>query len=261
MVEEKLENVDGRKYSPSPSQLYYSSVPSHHHPSHPPPAAPTGSVQAAKQSPLHYPKMPGTVAANHHHQHHHQQHQPSPTSPMSAFAMHSNRIAGPKVPQTSASQQSTLLRGKEPLPHEMHSGGGTASRKGGASSAQPQPQTNSIGYRMANMSAGDTLSKQMQHHQQQQQQLQHQRQHGHVPVLPPQRSSQQRLLDIGALAPPPPPPNAAALQQHHPQSAASTQLSLMKDCDIEKFAQDNLNLHSKGIFRKKVSELRPGFST
>lgn len=27
----------------------------------------------------------------------------------------------------------------------------------------------------------------------------------------------------------------------------------MKECDIEKFAQDNLNLHSKGIFRKKSS--------
>lgn len=27
----------------------------------------------------------------------------------------------------------------------------------------------------------------------------------------------------------------------------------MKECDIEKFAADNLNLHSKGIFRKKAS--------
>ncbi|XP_055676633.1 uncharacterized protein LOC129785959 isoform X3 [Lutzomyia longipalpis] len=31
------------------------------------------------------------------------------------------------------------------------------------------------------------------------------------------------------------------------------QLAIMKECDIEKFAQDNLNLHSKGIFRKKSS--------
>lgn len=30
------------------------------------------------------------------------------------------------------------------------------------------------------------------------------------------------------------------------------EMALMKECDIEKFAQDNLNLHSKGIFRKKV---------
>lgn len=29
--------------------------------------------------------------------------------------------------------------------------------------------------------------------------------------------------------------------------------TIMKECDIEKFAQDNLNLHSKGIFRKKSS--------
>lgn len=29
--------------------------------------------------------------------------------------------------------------------------------------------------------------------------------------------------------------------------------SIMKECNIEKFAQDNLNLHSKGIFRKKSS--------
>lgn len=30
-------------------------------------------------------------------------------------------------------------------------------------------------------------------------------------------------------------------------------LAIMKETDIEKFAQDNLNLHSKGIFRKKSS--------
>lgn len=30
------------------------------------------------------------------------------------------------------------------------------------------------------------------------------------------------------------------------------EMALIKECDIEKFAQDNLNLHSKGIFRKKV---------
>jgi len=30
-------------------------------------------------------------------------------------------------------------------------------------------------------------------------------------------------------------------------------LACMKECDIEKFAADNLNLHSKGIFRKKAS--------
>lgn len=30
-------------------------------------------------------------------------------------------------------------------------------------------------------------------------------------------------------------------------------LPIMKECNIEKFAQDNLNLHSKGLFRKKSS--------
>lgn len=61
--------------------------------------------------------------------------------------------------------------------------------------------------------------------------------------------------------------NQQKLAQHHQsQSLQSTpkipligihgappQLAIMKECDIEKFAQDNLNLHSKGIFRKKSS--------
>ncbi|XP_063706772.1 rho GTPase-activating protein 39 [Culicoides brevitarsis] len=38
---------------------------------------------------------------------------------------------------------------------------------------------------------------------------------------------------------------------HSPEKIA--EMALMKECDIEKFAQDNLNLHSKGIFRKKSS--------
>lgn len=37
------------------------------------------------------------------------------------------------------------------------------------------------------------------------------------------------------------------------QSKLPPQLPLMKETNIEKFAQDNLNLHSKGIFRKKSS--------
>lgn len=40
------------------------------------------------------------------------------------------------------------------------------------------------------------------------------------------------------------------LSIHSPEKIA--EMALMKECDIEKFAQDNLNLHSKGIFRKKV---------
>ncbi|XP_031618570.1 uncharacterized protein LOC116337810 isoform X4 [Contarinia nasturtii] len=37
------------------------------------------------------------------------------------------------------------------------------------------------------------------------------------------------------------------------QSKLPPTLPIMKECNIEKFAQDNLNLHSKGIFRKKSS--------
>ena len=36
-------------------------------------------------------------------------------------------------------------------------------------------------------------------------------------------------------------------------SEKMAEMALIKECDIEKFAQDNLNLHSKGIFRKKSS--------
>lgn len=43
------------------------------------------------------------------------------------------------------------------------------------------------------------------------------------------------------------------LSFHSPEKIA--EMALMKECDIEKFAQDNLNLHSKGIFRKKVMNL------
>lgn len=64
------------------------------------------------------------------------------------------------------------------------------------------------------------------------------------------------------------PPQKLQQKQQHNQSLPSVlkmppsigvdgpppnQLAIMKECDIEKFAQDNLNLHSKGIFRKKSS--------
>lgn len=59
----------------------------------------------------------------------------------------------------------------------------------------------------------------------------------------------------------PPPSLKPTIQQIFPPSerappnlgGLSTTLVCMKECDIEKFAADNLNLHSKGIFRKKVS--------
>lgn len=59
-----------------------------------------------------------------------------------------------------------------------------------------------------------------------------------------------------------PPPNLKpTIQQIFPPSDRAPQglggiptLACMKECDIEKFAADNLNLHSKGIFRKKVND-------
>lgn len=53
-----------------------------------------------------------------------------------------------------------------------------------------------------------------------------------------------------------PPSLKPTIQQICPPSErapGSTTLACMKECDIEKFAADNLNLHSKGIFRKKAS--------
>lgn len=70
------------------------------------------------------------------------------------------------------------------------------------------------------------------HYQHQQPQpLHHQTQHSHMPAELPSTSAP------NIFKPPVGPP----------------QLPIMKECDIEKFAQDNLNLHSKGIFRKKSS--------
>lgn len=55
----------------------------------------------------------------------------------------------------------------------------------------------------------------------------------------------------------PPPSLKPTIQQIFPPTDRAPPgiptLVCMKECDIEKFAADNLNLHSKGIFRKKVS--------
>ncbi|XP_055376859.1 uncharacterized protein LOC129609037 [Condylostylus longicornis] len=50
-----------------------------------------------------------------------------------------------------------------------------------------------------------------------------------------------------------PPPTSTRSSSSGIGSLGGTPLPCMKECDIEKFAQDNLNLHSKGIFRKKSS--------
>ncbi|XP_035781604.1 hornerin-like isoform X3 [Anopheles albimanus] len=82
-----------------------------------------------------------------------------------------------------------------------------------------------------------------------QQLLQHgiggqQQQHPQQQQAPPQKLNKttllQRFQDNLSLGPSPVPGKIA-------------EMALLKECDIEKFAQDNLNLHSKGIFRKKSS--------
>lgn len=91
--------------------------------------------------------------------------------------------------------------------------------------------------------------------------------------LSPMRQLQRSLQihappNMSAHIPPPLPPAAsstlAALkffntEEYPNQPIYGTQfgvvapLAIMKETDIEKFAQDNLNLHAKGIFRKKSS--------
>lgn len=77
-----------------------------------------------------------------------------------------------------------------------------------------------------------TQSHHMHHEQQPQQKLQLQQKQQHNQSLP---NVLKMPSTTGVDGPPP------------------NQLAIMKECDIEKFAQDNLNLHSKGIFRKKSS--------
>lgn len=78
----------------------------------------------------------------------------------------------------------------------------------------------------------NTQQKQQKLQQQQQQQLQHQQQN-HI---------HQQFSQLYANL-----PNAPKLVP------GKLPPQIMKECNIEKFAQDNLNLHSKGLFRKKPS--------
>lgn len=120
---------------------------------------------------------------------------------------------------------------------------------------------------------------------QQQRNTQQQSQHHHSqssvvdggrlsPIKQLQRSLQIHAPpNLSAHMPPPLPPSAAgaasstlaalkffnAPEEYPNQPIYGTQfgvvapLAIMKETDIEKFAQDNLNLHAKGIFRKKSS--------
>lgn len=51
---------------------------------------------------------------------------------------------------------------------------------------------------------------------------------------------------------PPVPPQPICEALYSPVKSHPALHHTPKETDIEKFAQDNLNLHSKGIFRKKV---------
>lgn len=85
--------------------------------------------------------------------------------------------------------------------------------------------------------------QQQQHHQQQHQLHQQQHQPHQQPKLPPFLQMHQKNAPNFEKTFALPPPSGGGI----------TQLPIMKECNIEKFAQDNLNLHSKGLFRKKSS--------
>lgn len=107
--------------------------------------------------------------------------------------------------------------------------------------------------------------KQLQEQQETEQKTQHQSRDTIPKQHPPKPPRKQTSV--------PRPPQAAQQQSsstgtvdRHAQSDSGSTVSapptirlpqqtstVMKECDIEKFAQDNLNLHSKGIFRKKSS--------
>jgi Rho GTPase-activating protein 39 len=83
-----------------------------------------------------------------------------------------------------------------------------------------------------------------------QHQLQQQQQHQQFMLQQQQhQQTQQKTQKINLLQ---------RLQENLSSNSSNDKIAemvLLKECDIEKFAQDNLNLHSKGIFRKKVNYL------
>lgn len=91
-------------------------------------------------------------------------------------------------------------------------------------------------------------SQHQQHQHQQQQQLQQQQQ----PKQQHYQHQQQPHHQQHSHNPPDKLPSTSAPNIFKPP-VGPPPLPIMKECDIEKFAQDNLNLHSKGIFRKKSS--------
>lgn len=116
--------------------------------------------------------------------------------------------------------------------------------------------------------------EQQREQQREQQKQQYQQQHQQQQQPQHQQKQQQQSATIPKQHPPKPPRKQQSVPRPPPSSlmAQSTQPdaipntsntptirlpqqmpTVMKECDIEKFAQDNLNLHSKGIFRKKSS--------
>ncbi|KAH8343672.1 hypothetical protein KR059_003771, partial [Drosophila kikkawai] len=86
--------------------------------------------------------------------------------------------------------------------------------------------------------------------------------HGHSLVAGQQQAAPASLSRAGHKMAPPSlkptiqqifPPSERAPGMGGGMGMGGATLACMKECDIEKFAADNLNLHSKGIFRKKAS--------
>ncbi|ALC46867.1 RhoGAP93B [Drosophila busckii] len=123
-----------------------------------------------------------------------------------------------------------------------------------ASAKQKQSQTLPSPNRQISRLAKDDAS----HGQPQQQQQQSPQQHQHQQQHQQQPQQHMSSLNRGPVANHKlnPPSLKPTIQQIFPPSErapGATTLACMKECDIEKFAADNLNLHSKGIFRKKAS--------
>ncbi|KAH8312783.1 hypothetical protein KR044_012940, partial [Drosophila immigrans] len=92
---------------------------------------------------------------------------------------------------------------------------------------------------------------------------QQQQSHPHPQQLPSALTAQSAVINslsrggVGGgnhkLAPPSLKPTIQQIFPPSERAPGAPTLACMKECDIEKFAADNMNLHSKGIFRKKAS--------
>ncbi|XP_017874223.1 PREDICTED: filaggrin-2 isoform X3 [Drosophila arizonae] len=119
-----------------------------------------------------------------------------------------------------------------------------------SSAKQKQSQTLPSPNRQISRLVAGQLTKDESNHGQSQQQQQ-----------PPQSQQSQLLASSSSLsrggnhklAPPSLKPTIQQIFPPSERAPGAPTLACMKECDIEKFAADNLNMHSKGIFRKKAS--------